>query len=118
MRADCTIFLLHKAFAMWQLLLMISLLTLSAAGAQETQLEEIDIKNWRDVDPEVSVKQYPNRTITEYRSNNQLYMVKVTPKRGAAYYLVDPDGGGSMEWRRNSVGMDIRVPQWTLLKWD
>jgi hypothetical protein len=44
-------------------------------------------------------------------------MLKVTPKRGAAYFLVDPAGTGEYEWRRNSQGLDIKPPQWTLGSW-
>jgi hypothetical protein len=49
--------------------------------------------------------------------NNNTYMMKITPNAGAPYYLVDADGSGEMEWRRNTPGLDPRVPQWTLFNW-
>ena len=67
--------------------------------------------------PEVTIKEHQNRTVEEYRLNNNLYMVKVTPFHGKPYYLVDDDGSGDMEMRRNAEGMDNRVPQWTLFSW-
>ncbi len=67
--------------------------------------------------PEVTIKEHHNRTVEEYRNNNNLYMVKVTPSHGKPYYLVDDDGSGDMEMRRNAEGMDNRVPQWTLFSW-
>ena len=67
--------------------------------------------------PEVTIKEHHNRTVQEFRNNNNLYMVKVTPSHGKPYYLVDDDGSGDMEMRRNAEGMDNRVPQWTLFSW-
>ncbi len=67
--------------------------------------------------PEVTIKEHHNRTVEEYRNNNNLYMVKVTPSHGKPYYLVDDDGSGHMDMRRNAEGMDNRVPQWTLFSW-
>lgn len=67
--------------------------------------------------PAVTVKEHDNRTVEEYRNNDNLYMVKVTPSVGKPYYLIDDDGSGDMEMRRNAAGMDNRVPQWTLFSW-
>ncbi len=67
--------------------------------------------------PTVTVKEHRNRTVEEYRNNENLYMVKVTPSHGTPYYLIDDDGSGDMEMRRNAAGMDNRVPQWTLFSW-
>lgn len=68
--------------------------------------------------PEVDTKEYDNRTVEEYRVGSQLYKMKITPRNGQPYYLVDPEGTGEMEWRRNSMDLeaDVRVPQWTLFK--
>ena len=70
-----------------------------------------------DLQPQVTVQSYDNRVVEEYRVNNNLYMVKITPKSGKPYYLVDDDGSGEMEMRGNAAGRDIRVPQWSLSKW-
>ncbi len=72
--------------------------------------------NYDDVKPDVQVKEYDNRSVEEYRVNNQLYALKVRPKNGEPYYLVDPNGSGRMEWRRDTTE-NIRVPNWSLLKW-
>ncbi|KAA6182577.1 DUF2782 domain-containing protein [Thiohalocapsa marina] len=70
-----------------------------------------------DIQPAVTVKQFDNRTVEEYRVNNNVYMLKVTPDAGPSYYLVDEDGSGEMAWRRGTQGMDDTVPQWTLMSW-
>jgi hypothetical protein len=70
-----------------------------------------------DIEPRVTIEEHSNRVVEEYRVNNKLYMVKITPTIGAPYYLIDDDGSGELEYRRNSGGRDIRVPQWTLFSW-
>jgi hypothetical protein len=70
-----------------------------------------------DIAPAVTVREHENRTVEEYRVNNRLYMVKVTPVIGAPYYLVDQDGSGDMAWHRGSGRVEQSVPQWTLMSW-
>jgi hypothetical protein len=51
-------------------------------------------------------------TIEEIRDGGEVVMLKVTPKEGAPYYLVETAGGG---WtRRNSLDDGIRVPMWPI----
>lgn len=42
--------------------------------------------------------------ITEYRSGNQLTMVKVVPLRGATYYIYDRNNDGVIDERDNRGG--------------
>jgi hypothetical protein len=70
-----------------------------------------------DIAPSVTVRAHENRTVEEYRVNNRLYMVKVTPVIGAPYYLVDQDGSGDMAWHRGNSQVEQSVPQWTLMSW-
>ena len=44
-------------------------------------------------------------------------MIKVTPEKGFSYYLVDSDGDGRLDTRRNALEPNFLVPQWTLLRW-
>lgn len=68
-------------------------------------------------EPDVTIRQYDNRREEEFRVNNNLYMIRVQPQVGAPYYLVDPNGTGSWEQSRHSLGMDFRPPQWALFRW-
>lgn len=68
-------------------------------------------------EPDVTIRQYDNRSEEEFRVNNNLYMIRVQPRVGAPYYLVDPNGTGSWEQSRHSLGMDFRPPQWALFRW-
>ena len=69
------------------------------------------------LDPAVTIQEHGNRTTEEFRVNGNLYMVKVNPKAGPSYYLVDPDVSGEFQWRRNTPGADLNVPQWALATW-
>ena len=66
--------------------------------------------------PEVTIVPRQGDTIEEYRVNGRLYMIKVTPKKGYPYYLIDSDGDGRLETRRNELD-DPVIPQWILFRW-
>ena len=53
-------------------------------------------------------------TLEEYRVGGQLRMVKITPARGAPYYLYDRDGDGVLD-----SGDRDRLPMvyWKLFQW-
>jgi Protein of unknown function (DUF2782) len=70
-----------------------------------------------DLEPQVTITQHKDETIEEYRVNNQLYMIKVIPRKGYAYYLVDTDGDGSLDTRKNELAGDVLIPSWTILHW-
>lgn len=70
-----------------------------------------------ELEPQVTIIQREDATIEEYRINGRLYMAKITPVVGPAYFLVDRDGDGQFESRVNDLYEDIPVPQWVLLRW-
>lgn len=75
------------------------------------------IQSGEAIEPEVTILQRDDSTVEEYRLNGRLYMVKVTPAAGPAYYMMDRDGDGMMEFRTSKLGDDVVVPQWVLFKW-
>ena len=54
--------------------------------------------------------------IEEHRYRGRLYMVKVTPRVGPSYYMVDAKGDGNMV-RKDSIDPDKHFVQWKLLSW-
>ncbi|MBT4838286.1 MAG: DUF2782 domain-containing protein [Methylococcales bacterium] len=68
------------------------------------------------VEPEVTIIQNDQGYIEEYRQNGILYMVKITPKQGIPYYLVDIDGDGFLETRRSAIEPPA-VQQWPIFSW-
>ena len=68
------------------------------------------------LEPQVTIRKRGEQKIEEYRVNGMLYMIKITPSKGLPYYLVDSDGDGSLETRRNSLE-DPEVVKWRLFIW-
>jgi hypothetical protein len=65
--------------------------------------------------PEVTITTEKNQTVEEFRANGRLYMIKITPKHGVPYYLVDDRGDGKFA-RQESLDSGLRVPQWIIHK--
>ncbi len=75
------------------------------------------IQNGEEIEPEVTIIRKKESIEEEYRINGNLYMVKITPAIGPAYYLIDQDGDGSLEFRTGKLGGNSQVPQWILFSW-
>lgn len=69
------------------------------------------------LEPEITIIETEKEVIQEYRIDGRLYMVKITPAAGPAYYLLDSDGDGELDVRKDDV-RNISVPQWVLFSWD
>ena len=67
------------------------------------------------LEPQVTVRTEGGQTIQEYRVKGQLYMMRVTPKHGRAYVLLDHKGDGQFA-RQDNLDSGVRVPQWVLLE--
>lgn len=67
-------------------------------------------------DVEVRIIEEKEATITEYRSHGKLYMIKVTPKIGAPYYLVDNEGKGKFDRGDSPANGKLVVPRWVLFE--
>lgn len=66
-----------------------------------------------DAEPEVTIKREEAQTIEEYRAGGRLYMIKITPKYGKPYFLVDDRGDGKFA-RQEALDSGVRVPRWTI----
>jgi len=64
-------------------------------------------------EPEVTITRQTEQTIEEFRAGGKLYMIKVTPKHGKPYYLVDDRGDGKFS-RQESLDSGLRVPRWVI----
>jgi len=107
-------------------LLALIIFSVTVAIAGEPEKNEARVFSSEDVDPslieesfepEINIQQFDNREVQEYSVNDHVYMLKITPKNGFPYYLVDPDGTGEMEYKRDTVGLEVNPPQWTLFRW-
>ena len=96
----------------------------NAATAEQPEKEQVFSSESVDpalidgsLEPEINIQQFNNREVQEYSINDRVYMIKITPSAGSPYYLVDPDGTGEMEYKRDTVGLEENPPRWTLFSW-
>ncbi len=82
-------------------------------SAQRKAIEEAQ----QAMEPKVTIHTDKRGLVEEYRLNGALYMLKITPKHGLPYYLVDADGDGELESRRNELDPDVMIPSWMIFRW-
>jgi hypothetical protein len=88
------------------------------AVANENQTKDTSAQDAEDQSAgKVRIKGGEDEVISEFRINGQLYMIRVTPKKGVPYYLVDSDGDGKLETRWNELAPNLLIPSWVLLRW-
>lgn len=75
------------------------------------------IVSGENMPPDITITRKKNKTITEYSVNGSVYMVKIMPASGPAYYMIDSDGDGNLETRRSALENGMEIPQWLLLNW-
>jgi len=66
-----------------------------------------------DNEPEVTIIKKTDQTVEEYRVGGKLYMIKIIPKVGKPYYLVDDQGDGKFS-RQESLDSGVRPPRWVI----
>ncbi len=69
------------------------------------------------LEPEVTIEEFANRTEEAYWVNQRRAAIKVTPKYGASYYLVDPDADNVYEMRRAGPDIDNKPSVWKVMSW-
>jgi len=92
-------------------------LSLLVFGAQAGEAENADREDEDSAENGVVIQSPGQETINEYRINGKLYMIRITPQKGAPYYLVDADGDGDLETRTNELAPDFLIPSWVIFSW-
>jgi hypothetical protein len=90
-----------------QALILAALFSGAATGALPPEVLE----------PEVTIEEFSNRTEEAYWVNQRRAAVKISPKHGAPYYIVDPDADGTYEMRRGGPDIDSKPSMWKVLQW-
>ena len=75
------------------------------------------IDEGESLEPEVTIRTTPRGIVEEYRLHGRLYMIRVVPKRGYPYYLVDADGDGFLETTRDGLAPGFLIPSWVIYRW-
>ena len=81
-----------------------------AAPPPTTGLEE-------EMQPEVSIIKRDDAVVREYRLNGALYMIRIEPRHGVPYYLIDTTGDGNLNARRSELDPAFVVPSWMIFRW-
>lgn len=67
--------------------------------------------------PDVTIVDSAEGRIEKYSVNGEVYMIKITPKSGPAYYITDIDGDGVLETREHALAADFHINQWMIFNW-
>ena len=71
------------------------------------------------IEPTVRIIEEEDRRIEEYSRNGQVYMVKVTPAKGPAYYYIDTNGDGKLELDPDQRALNpVQPVYWKIKEWD
>ena len=70
------------------------------------------------IEPTVTIREEENQRVEEYRYNGVVYMVKVTPRVGVPYYLIDSDGDGNLETAPDKGIAPVQPVHWKIKEWD
>jgi len=68
------------------------------------------------IQPQVVIRQEDGRTVEEYSVGGVIYMVKITPDAGPAYYLIDTTGDGDFDSRHEYME-PVRPAHWKIIEW-
>ena len=92
-------------------------LTVFAAKPAPDNLEPLPpppaMDSTSDNEPEVTIIKQTEQTVEEYRAGGRLYMIKIIPKVGKPYYMVDDQGDGKFS-RQESLDSGVRPPRWVI----
>ncbi len=67
------------------------------------------------LEPQVTITKRGEDKVEEYRINGRLYMIKVTPRIGLPYYLIDHHGDGAFsDGATGGLDQRIKPPMWVI----
>jgi len=70
------------------------------------------------IEPSVVITEREGQRVEEYSQNGRVYMVKITPLKGPAYYYFDEDGDGQLELRESDRKLNpVQPVYWKLKEW-
>ncbi|GAB6140838.1 hypothetical protein JCM14076_15670 [Methylosoma difficile] len=78
----------------------------------------LPVHSGENLEPDITIVRRGNQIVHEYRRSGRLYMVKVVPDIGPAYYFLDTNGDGKLDIRRSDMNQDGNVNLWKIFEWD
>lgn len=76
------------------------------------------IQSGEEMQPDITIIRKGKETIQEFRRNGKVYMIKIVPQVGPAYYMLDTNGDGKMDVKKNDLDKNTDINQWLLFEWD
>jgi len=100
-----------------------------AADQQSPDLKELEnlpevpeppmlVQSGENMQPDITIIKRGDKVVQEYRRGGRLYMIKVVPDIGPAYYFLDVNGDGRLDVRSSDLDQAGRVNMWKLLEWN
>lgn len=103
-----------KFFLMLSMFFLITACTQQTTSNNAAKLKNDDEEQSNRADSTLTVYQEGDKTIEERRIKGFIYSVKVIPKQGSPYYLINADGDNNT--LQNSPPKQ-KIPSWTLFSW-
>ena len=75
------------------------------------------VQSGENLEPDITIIRRGQETIQEFRNNGVVYMVKIIPDLGPAYYLIDTNGDGKLDVQRSDLDRGTKVNMWKLFEW-
>lgn len=111
-----------RYFLPLSLLLMLPVVCLAAddepAAVPEPPELPLPVQSGEEMEPDITIIKKGKDTIQEYRRGGKLYMIKVIPQVGPAYYWLDKNGDGVMDVKKNDMDRNTNINMWNILEWD
>lgn len=67
-----------------------------------------------DLESQVTIVKKKDMVVEEYRVGGKLFKIKVIPKIGKPYYLIDERGDGQFSRQDGPDASNLRPPQWVI----
>jgi hypothetical protein len=68
------------------------------------------------IEPQVTIRREYDRTIEEYSIGGAVFMIRIVPAVGPAFYLIDTTGDGNFDSRHEHME-PVRPAHWRLFEW-
>jgi len=68
------------------------------------------------IEPQVTIRREEDRTVEEYSIGGAVFMVRIVPAVGPAYYLIDTTGDGNFDSRHEHME-PVRPAHWRIFEW-
>jgi len=77
------------------------------------------VQSGEEMEPDINIRKgKDNELIQEYSRNGKVYMIKITPQVGPPYYLLDTNGDGQMDVKKNDMDKNTNINMWNLFQWN